>query len=177
MTVIFRLISGTLPTPLQTSCGLVSNRPEKQTLFCNEERFLYHDLRLIKKFSHLKEQVNPTVRLLVNVACCDYLREVWIKPKTPEVGQTLYAERVDRLTHPKQIKLSLHQFPELKPTKVSNIADDSSIRESTMGLDGILIGDIRNILTCFLDDPETIELALSFPDGRGSIATHLWIKG
>jgi hypothetical protein len=180
MTLSLCLIRGTLDAgQLPVSCGTASCKPEKSSLFCTQQRLDYKLLHRVKKHYDALENTDPTdftFRILLDAACCDYIEEVWIKPKIPEKSQVLYARRVNRLTESEEVKMPAHRFPQIRPTKVSILATESAIRESTIGLDAVLITKIRVILGYFFKDPTSVELALSFPDGGGAIATQLWKK-
>lgn len=180
MTLSLCLIRGSLDAgQLPVSCGTASCKPEKNSLFCSHERVNYKLLHRVKKHYDGLENADPkdfTFCILLEAACCDYIEEVWIKPKIPEKNQILYAKRVNHLAEQEEIKMPAHRFPQIHSTRVSILSTESSIRESTMGFDAVLIIKVRAILGYFFKDPASVELALSFPDGGGAIATQLWKK-
>jgi hypothetical protein len=171
MSVSFFLIRGTVATID------ISDNANDNSLVCAERTVEFGLLQRLREHYDSKENLGPgdlTRCTLLNAISCNFIAEVWFKPHHPYVRRILYAKRVDPVGLTES-EMSIHKFPKPKPTQVFKINDVDSINKSTKGIELASVDKIRTVLNCFLDDPETEELTLSFLNGN-SLETQKWVK-
>ncbi len=163
-TVNFWFIHGKTPElyrPMQ-ACRLEALKPPLgSSLVCHRISATFSNLSSLKKeFKRAVLDNSIVFEILLTVAEDPQLRTVCLFPTKPDQTDVLCLKK-DR-----EFQAAGEKF---------YISDELSLRESTRGLDAVLIHTIREILRHFLADPGSREIALTYRDGT-RFTTRLWVK-